>query len=77
MLFWLLISIVLAIFGVVELFLNFTIPFTGLRTVLLFLLVLGMSYRIYLMEQGGEKEDLKNKVRELEDKLREIEMGGE
>ena len=77
MLFWLLISIVLAIFGVVELFLNFTIPFTELRTVLLFLIVLGMSYRIYLMEQGGEKENLKTKVRELEDKLRQVEMGGE
>ena len=77
MLFWLMISIALAIFGVFELFLDFTIPFTELRTVLLFLLVLGMSYRIYLMEQGGEKENLKNKVRELEDKLREVEMGGE
>ena len=77
MLFWLLISIVLAVFGVVELFLEFTIPFTELRTVLLFLIVLGMSYRIYLMEQGGEKENLKTKVRELEDKLREVEMGGE
>jgi hypothetical protein len=76
MLFWLLISISLAVFGVVELFLNFTIPFTELRTVLLFLLVLGMSYRIYLMEQGGEKENLKTKVRELEDKLRQVEMGG-
>jgi len=74
MLFWLLIAIILAIFGVIEMLLNFTIPFIELRTVLLFLLVLGMSYRIYLMERGGEKEDLKNKVRELEDKLREMEM---
>jgi hypothetical protein len=77
MLVWLIISIILALFGLVEIFLNFTIPFTELRTVLLFLLIMGMSYRIYLMEQGGEKEDLKTKVRELEDKLREIEMGGE
>ena len=77
MLIWLLISMVLALFGIIELFLSFTIPFTELRTILLFLLVMGMTYRIYLMEQGGEKEDLKNKVRELEDKLREIEMGGE
>ncbi|MDT8395957.1 MAG: hypothetical protein RRA32_05875 [bacterium] len=74
--FWLMIAIALALFGTVELFLDFTIPFTELRTVLLFLLVLGMSYRIYLMEQGGEKENLKNKVRNLEDKLRELEMGG-
>jgi Tfp pilus assembly protein PilO len=49
----------------------------ALRAVLLFLLVMGMSYRIYLMEQGGEKENLKNKVRELEDKLRQLEMESE
>ena len=77
MLFWLLIAILLAIFGVVELLLNFTIPFVELRTILLFLLVMGMCYRIYLMEKGGEKESLKTKVRELEDKLRELEMGQE
>jgi len=74
MLFWVIIAILLAIFGVVELLLNFTIPFTELRTILLFLLVLGMSYRMYLMERGGEKETLKNRVRELEDKIRELEM---
>ena len=77
MLFWLLIAIILAIFGVIEILLSFTIPFVELRTILLFLLVIGMSYRIYLMEQGGEKEQLKNRVRELEDKLRELEMGQE
>jgi Tfp pilus assembly protein PilO len=77
MLVWLIISIILALLGIIELFLNFTIPFTALRTILLFLLVMGMTYRIYLMEQGGEKETLKTRVRELEDKLREIEMGGE
>jgi Tfp pilus assembly protein PilO len=74
MIFWLLIAIILAIFGVIEILLNFTIPFVALRTILLFLLVIGMAYRIYLMEQGGEKEDLKRKVRELEDKLREREL---
>jgi hypothetical protein len=77
MLFWLIIGIGLAIFGVLEIMLSFTMPFVELRTILLFLLVMGMSYRIYLMEQGGEKENLKNKVRELEDKLRELEMGAE
>lgn len=77
MLFWLIIAIALAIFGVIEIVLNFTIPFLELRSVLLFLLVLGMSYRIYLMERGGEKEQLKRKVRELEDKVRELEMGKE
>lgn len=74
MLFWLLIAIALAIFGVIEILIGFAIPFVELRTILLFLLVIGMSYRIYLMEQSGEKEQLKGKVRELEDKLRELEM---
>jgi hypothetical protein len=77
MLFWLLVAIILAILGVIEPFLNFSIPFTELRTVLLFLLVLGMSYRIYLMERSGEKETMKRRVRELEDKLREYEMGSD
>ena len=71
------IAIALGILGVIEIFLNFTVPYTELRTVLLFLLVLGMSYRIYLMERGGEKESMKNRIRELEDKLRELEMGSE
>jgi len=74
MIFWLLIAIVLAIFGVIEILLNFTMPFVALLRDRLFLLVMGMAYRIYLMERGGEKEDLKKKVRELEDKLREQEM---
>ncbi len=76
MLFWIIIAIVLAIFSIVEILLGFTIPFVELRSVLLFLLVIGMSYRIYLMERGGEKEQLKKKVRELEDKVRELEMQG-
>ena len=77
MLLWLMIGMALAILGIVELLLNFTIPFTELRTVLLFLLVLGMSYRLYLMERSGEKEDMKQRLRELEDTLREYEMGGD
>jgi hypothetical protein len=77
MLFWLIIAIVLGILGVIEMFLNFTMPYTDLRTILLFLLILGMSYRIYLMERGGEKENMKQRIRELEDKLRELEMGSE
>lgn len=75
MLLWLMIAIILAILGIIEMFLGFTMPFTELRTVLLFLLVLGMSYRIYLMERGAEKETMKKRLRELEDKLREYEMG--
>lgn len=74
MLFWLLTAMILAIFGVVEILLNFPIPFIELRTILLFLLVMGISYRIYLMEKGGEKERLKKRIRELEERLRELEM---
>ena len=75
MLLWLIIAIGLAILAVVEMFLGFTMPFTNLRIILLFLLVLGMSYRIYLMERGSEKENLKTRIRELEDKLQEYKMG--
>lgn len=77
MLFWIIIAIVLAVFSVIEVPLGFSIPFLELRAILLFLLVIGMSYRIYVMEKGGEKERLKKKVRELEDKLRELEMKGQ
>ena len=78
MLVWLLIAITLAILGVVEMFMSFTIPFVEYRTIILFLLILGMSYRIYDMERSGEKESMKERVRELEDKIREMEMvGGE
>lgn len=75
MLLWLIIAIGLAILAVVEMFLGFTMPFTNLRIILLFLLVLGMSYRIYLMERSSEKENLKTRIRELEDKLQEYKMG--
>lgn len=77
MLIWLIISITLALFGVLELLLDFTIPFIELRIVLLFLLVLGMAYRLYIMERSGERESLKNRIRELEDKCRELEVGGD
>ena len=77
MLIWLIISIALAFLSVIELLLGFTIPFIELRIVLLFLLVLGMAYRLYMMERGGEKESLKSRIRELEDRIREKEMGGE
>ena len=74
MLIWLIITIILAFLGVVELMLNFTLPFVDLRVVLLFLLVLGMGYRIYLMERDGEKESLKRRIRELEDRYQDLEM---
>jgi hypothetical protein len=54
MLVWLIIATVLALLGVIEIFLNFTIPFTELRTVLLFLLILGMCYNLYLKERSGK-----------------------
>ena len=75
MLIWLIITIIVAFLGVLQLLLNFSIPFTGLRVVLLFLLVLGMAYRLYTMERTSEKESLKKRIRELEDRCREIEMG--
>ena len=75
MLIWLIISITLALLSVIELLLGFTIPFIEMRIILLFLLILGMAYRLYLMERGGEKESLKLRIRELEDKCRELELG--
>jgi len=75
MLIWLIIAITLAFLGIIELLLSFTIPFIELRIVLLFLLVLGMAYRLYIMERSGEKEALKQRIRELEDRRRELEMG--
>jgi len=77
MLIWLIITIIVAFLGVLQLLLGFSIPFVGLRVVLLFLLVLGMAYRLYTMERTSEKESLKKRIRELEDRCREIEMGRE
>ena len=73
MLIWLIIAVILALFGVIELLLKFTIPFIELRIVLLFLLVIGMAYRLYIMERSGEKEVLKQRIRELEGRRRELE----
>ena len=73
MLIWLIITVILAFLGVIELMLNFSIPFIELRVVLLFLLILGMAYRLYLMEKSGERETLKRQIRELEDRCRELE----
>jgi len=75
MLIWLIIFITLALLSVIELLLGFTIPFIEMRIILLFLLILGMAYRFYLMERGGEKESLKLRIRELEDRCRELELG--
>jgi len=75
LLIWLIIAVTLAFSGVIELLLNFTIPLIELRVILLFLLILGMTYRLYIMERGSEKESLKQRIRELDDRIREKEMG--
>ncbi len=54
MIIWLMIAIVLAILGIVDGVLNYASPIGLMRTVMLFLLVLGMSYRIYVREKSGE-----------------------
>jgi hypothetical protein len=75
MLVWLIIALILAFLTIFEMLLGFTIPFPALRSAVLFLVVLGMTYRIHIMDKGGEKETLKNRIRELEDKIREDTMG--
>ncbi len=75
MLVWLMIAIALGTLGILEYLLGFTIPFPLARTVMVFLLILGMSYRIYAMERSGEKETLKDQIRKLEDQVRELQMG--
>ncbi len=53
---WLGIMLALAFLGIVEAVVNFSIPFLALRSVILFLLVLGMSYSYYNLEKGRDKE---------------------
>jgi hypothetical protein len=74
MIFWLLVAIALALLGVVEILVGFSIPFTSMRTIILLLLVMGMGYRMYSMEKSGEKEDLKQKIRDLQNQLTEKEI---
>ncbi|UCF31333.1 MAG: hypothetical protein JSV26_02645 [bacterium] len=75
MLIWLIIAIVLGFLGILEYLLGFSVPYPLLRTIMVFLIVVGMAYRIYFMEKDAEKERLKERVRELEDRVREFEMG--
>jgi hypothetical protein len=75
MLIWLILAIVLGFLGIMEYLMGFSVPFPLLRTVMIFLIIIGMSYRIYSMEKDAEKEKLKARVRELEDRVREFEMG--
>ncbi len=74
MLVWIIIALILAFMTIFEMLLGFTIPFPALRSTALFLVVLGMTYRIHIMDRVGEKEALKNRIRELEDKIREDTM---
>jgi len=54
---WLGIMLALAFLGIVEAMVNFTIPFLALRSVILFLLVLGMSYSFYNLERKEKKPE--------------------
>jgi len=71
MLIWIIIALILAFLTLAEVALGFTIPFVALRSSALFLVILGMAYRIYIMQRMGEKEDMKRRIKELEDKARE------
>lgn len=71
MLIWIIIALILAFLTLAEQALGFTIPFPALRSSGLFLVILGMTYRIYIMQRIGEKEAMKGRIRELEDKARE------
>ncbi len=75
MLVWIIIALILAFMTVFEMMLGFTIPFPALRSSVLFLVVLGMTYRIHIMDKGGEKENMIEKIRELEDIIREGKLG--
>lgn len=48
---WFGIALALAFSGLIEVMLGFEIPFIVLRSMLLFLLVLGMAYTYYKQEQ--------------------------
>ena len=53
MYYWFVIALVLAFSGLVEAMLGFEIPFLALRSMILFLLVLGMTYTYYKQEQAS------------------------
>ena len=52
---WLGITLALAFSGLIESLLGFNIPFLALRSMILFLLVLGMSYTYYREEQATKR----------------------
>ena len=54
---WFFIALALAFSGLIETLLGFDIPFLVLRSMILFLLVLGMAYTYYKQEQGAASGD--------------------
>jgi hypothetical protein len=63
MLIWLILAIVLGFLGIMEYLMGFSVPFPLLRTVMIFLIIIGMSYRIYQGEgpgTGGQGERVRD-----------------
>ena len=53
---WFGIALALAFGGLIETLLGFDIPFIAFRSMILFLLVLGMTYTYYRQEQSEEQK---------------------
>lgn len=53
MYYWFAIALALAFSGLIEAMLGFDIPFLAFRSMILFLLVLGMTYTYYRQEQAS------------------------
>jgi hypothetical protein len=67
---WFGIALALAFSGLIESMLGFDIPFLVLRSVMLFLLVLGMTYTYYKQEQSsGTVDEAAAKSAELADEV--------
>ena len=66
MTFWLVVLMFLAFMGLIEAMLDFTIPFLAFRSIILFLLVLGISYNQYVSDNGAKevKDKLASKATE-------------
>ncbi len=66
MTFWLAVLMLLAFLGLIEAMLGFTIPFLAFRSIILFLLVLGIAYNQYVSDNGTKNaaDKLASKVTE-------------
>ncbi len=66
MTFWLVVTLLLAFLGLIEAMLGFTIPFLAFRSIILFLIVLGIAYNQYASDNGASEiaDDLASKVTE-------------